>query len=393
MGGDELATAVVQQPRPQRLLQPQPHGRAHRGERRQGPSPQVGQRLRVGAQQQLGQEVVGVEGSARVGLGEELASAQHPLERPMYLQPRSLGPDDRPAPFQLAHQPLPIPPGGVGHEQDAGVLVVDAGRLSRHRQGPGVEEPEHRAQLPLGQEHRGERPWRVPVGPPSGRDEVGLLAATDEQRGQSVAIALARAPGSGQFVGMTRDARGRQGVDVGEHQLGKRPQRGRRHPGRHCLPRQTAPADSRPDPVCRLQRVHGPATAGLAAAQLIGCSRAWGDGFGRVGAAADPGQLEEIDQGQLDGGTDARTHGVRKRPGIAGHFAHDGLDGLGSHPRDDASESLEDVLFEGQGRDRRHRAGGRSGSARGPWGDGHGFTALSLANKSSAPLHVEPSEI
>jgi hypothetical protein len=303
----------------------------------------------------------------------------------MRLEPRPLGPDDRSPPLQLPEQPLAIPSGHVRHEQHARVLVVvPARRIGRHRESAGVQQSEHRPQLTFGEQHRRQGPRRMPFGAPRCRDQIGLLAAAHEQRRQPLAIALASPTCRCQLISVARDARRGQCVDIGEHQLRERPQRRRRDPARDRFPRQSAPTDSRPDPVCRLQGIHRPATSRLPPPQLVCRGRARRDRLGGVGPAPQPGKLKEVDQGQLDRGPDPRAHDIGKRPGIARHFAHDRLDRFGGDPRDDGPQAFDHVLVQGE-------VGLGSGRYRG--GSGHGIPPLSLANKSSGSLHVEPSEI
>ncbi len=101
------------------------------------------------------------------------------------------------------------------------------------------------------------------------RRDRGLVGTGEQQGGQPLEVALAHPAARGELVGVPGDAGGRQLVDVGEHQLGEPGHRARRHPRVRGGAGHLAPGDPGAHPVRRLQGVHRPAAARLAASEVV----------------------------------------------------------------------------------------------------------------------------
>ena len=232
-GGDVLAAAVVEQPGAEGVGELLGHGGAQVGEGRQRPRAQVGEGLRVGGQHQPGQVVLGVAGET-VGVGAERAVVRRP-----HLQPRTRGAGDAAARGQRGEQPGPPAAVGVGHEEQRRVVrhVAPVDGLEHHA-GQGAA---HGPGLRLRHDHGRQRGRRRPLGAVRRLLHVLGRRPVEQVGGQPFEQPLAHASGRGQLVGVARHARGRQLVDVGEHQLREAAPAAR--PGcRRPRPARTSPA-------------------------------------------------------------------------------------------------------------------------------------------------------
>ena len=125
---------------------------------------------------------------------------------------------------------------------------------------------------------------------------------------------------------MPGHARGRQLVDVGEHQLREAREPVGRDAGRHGARRHLAPGHPGPDAVGGQQRVGGPPVARLAATELVGALHGRRGRRAGVGAAPAAGEREEAAQRQLHGVPDDLAHAAAQRVLVAGYLLDDRRD-------------------------------------------------------------------
>ncbi len=236
LGGDVLAAAVVQQPGAQGVGELLGVGGSQVGERRERPRAQVGEGLGVGGQHQPGRW-------SSVSPESPAASARRARSYDARTcEPRTGRPGDAPAVGRaVASRRGPAATVRVGHQQQrparrgrAGPRRPGASRRAARRAaaapGPPARSPPSASRA---------APTR-PARPPPGRARGSTV---EQVGGEPLEQPLAHPPGGGQLVGVPGHARGRQLVDVGEHQLGEAGQ----GVGRRCPPR-TAVATSRATP-------------------------------------------------------------------------------------------------------------------------------------------------
>ena len=322
-GGDVLAAAVVEQPGAEGVGELLGHGRAQVGEGRQRPRAQVGEGLRVGGQHQPGQVVLGVAGET-VGVGAERAVVRRP-----HLEPRTRGPGDAPARGQRGEQPGPPPAVGVGHEEQRRVVrhVAPVDGLEHHA-GQGAA---YGPRLRLRHDHGRQRGRRRPLGAVGRLLHVLGRRPVEQVGGQPLEQPLAHAAGRGQLVGVAGHARGRQLVDVGEHQLGEPGEPLGRDAGGHGARGHLPPGHPGADAVGGQQRVGGASVARLAAAELVGALHGRRGRRPGVGAAPPARQGQEPAQRELHGVADDLAHAAAERALVAGDLVDDGRHGAVGH--------------------------------------------------------------
>ena len=173
---------------------------------------------------------------------------------------------------------------------------------------------------------------------------------------EALEVALAHPAARGELVGVSRHARGRQLVDVGEDELGEAGHRARGHAGVRGRGRHLAPGHAGADAVGRLQRVHRPAAARLAATEVVGRLEGGRQRRARVGARGARRELEEAAERDLDRAGDRGAEVAGEGTGVRRH--------LGGHRRHRRGGDVRQPLAQGRGDGRlegevlRGRAGG-----------------------------------
>jgi len=330
-GGDLLTSSVVQQPGAQRLDELLAGRVGEVVQRRQHAGAEVGERLAVRTEHEVGEPAVGVQRLRARGDEPQLERPHGPGVGGGRPGPGPGRPDDGVATVEGPQQGRPGPVLGVGHQQDdaVGGLLL-AGHVLASAQRAPVERDQHPADRGLRQDHGGERPRGCPVGPFRGGRELRLRAAGEQEAGQSLEVPGAHPPGRLQLVAVPCGAGRRQLVDVGEHQLGESRQLRAGQPGGDGVRAQVPPGDPRAHPVGGEEGIHRAPAACLAPAQLVGPGERGLDGRAGVGSAAGRGQLEEPAERQLDRVPDGLAHVAGEGIGVTGDLDDDlGDGGLG----------------------------------------------------------------